>query len=188
MSIYTRSLLFLISILFWGCSSTLQGNEKKCSKILKNNFSEIQEAKFISVINKDSLFLNEVQYVCVYSSMYTKKGMYDRFGKWNKVIYPQKSTHPILVWENVALFPADPTLFTVAALGLESRSSIYASVLVFDQNREDMLRENSPYKAKLIDYFGEMIKSDDSLNSNFYETYWKMVDSERWELIKKSKK
>jgi hypothetical protein len=185
MSFPNRILLVVLSAAFIGCSSVPVKEEKKCYKILKNNFSEIQEAKFVSVVNKDSLFLNEVRYICVYSSMYTKKGMFDRFGKWNKVIYPQKNTHPILVWENVALFPADPTLFTVAALGLESRSTIYASMLVFDQNKEDMLQENSPYKTKLIDYFGEMIKSDDSLKSNFYETYWKMVDPVMWELMKK---
>lgn len=36
--------------------------------------------------------------------MYTKKGMYDRFGKWNQEIYLKEQIYPILIWNIVKLF------------------------------------------------------------------------------------
>jgi len=110
---------------------------------LKNDYKTILEEKFESVVDNDTIFLNEVKYECVYTAMYTKKGMYDRFGKWNQEIYPKGRNHPILLCNNVRLFPNDTTEFIVATNGLESLETIYTSVLVFDKENKDLLVSNS---------------------------------------------
>lgn len=174
----------IIILLLISCSSTNKMTEKRCKSILKNDYKNILEKKFESVVNNDTIFLNEVKYECVYNAMYIKKGMYDKFGKWNEEIYPKGKHHPILLWNNVKLFPNDTTEFIVAANELESIETIYASVLVFDKKNNDLLSEDSKYKAKLIEYFSEMIKSNNSKKNDFYEIYWKTVDPKRWEQIK----
>lgn len=179
--IYT---IIITSILI-SCSSTNNVNEKKCNSILKNDYQNIIEDKFKSIVNNETIYLNEVKYKCVHSSFYIQKGMYDRFGKWDKEIFPKGINRPILLWNNIKLFPNDSTEFTVAANGLESIGTIYTSVLVFDNNNVDLLAENSNYKAKLIDYFSEMIKSNNSNKKDFYDLYWKTFDPKRWEELKK---
>ena len=114
------------------CSSTKKLTEKRCTSILKNNYINILEEEFKSTVNNDTIVLNEVKYECVYSAMYIQKGMYDRFGKWEKEIYLKGKNHPILLWNNVKLFPNDTTEFIVATNGLENTETSYASVLIFD--------------------------------------------------------
>lgn len=180
-----KNFLPLITILiFISCTSTKIGTEKRCVSVLKNDYRNIREEKFKSVVKNDTILLNEVKYECVYTSFYIQKGMYDKFGKWNKEIYPNGTHDPILVWNNVQIFPNDTTEFTVAANGIESVETIYASVLVFDKHNNDLLAESSIYKTKLIQYFSEMIKSDSNKKRDFYEIYWKTVDLKRLENTK----
>jgi hypothetical protein len=89
--------------------------------------------EFKSVVNNDTIKLNEVKYECVYTAMYTKKVMYDKFGKWHKEIYTNKERHPMLIWENIKLFANDSTKFTIVTNGLESIETInkYTSTLNF---------------------------------------------------------
>lgn len=178
----------IIALLLISCSSTKIKTEKRCKLILKNDYKTILEEKLESVVDNDTIVLNEVKYECMHTAMYTKKGMYDRFGKWNKEIYPKGRNHPILLWNNVKLFPNDTTEFIVAANGLESVETIYASVLVFDKKNKDLLSDESEYKTKLIDYFSEMIKTNNSKKEDFYEIYWKTVDPKLWEQIKQYQK
>ena len=178
----------ITALLLISCSSTKIKIGKRCKSILKNDYRNILEEKFESVVDNETIFLNEVKYKCVHTAMYIKKGMYDRFGKWNKEIYPKGKHRPILLWNNVKLFPDDTTEFIVAANGLESAETIYASVLVFDKKNKDLLSEESEYKTKLIEYFSKMIKTNNSNKRDFYEIYWKTVDPQRWEQIKKYRK
>lgn len=127
-SIFT---LIVMAILI-SCSSTKKLTEKRCTSILKNNYINILEEEFKSTVNNDTIVLNEVKYECVQSAMYIQKGMYDRFGKWEKEIYLKGKNHPILLWNNVKLFPNDTTEFIVATNGLENTETSYASVLIFD--------------------------------------------------------
>ena len=173
------SALVLIS-----CASTKKRPEKRCKSILKNDYKTILEEKFVSIVDNDTIRLNEVKYECVHSTFYTSKGMYDRFGKWNHEIYPNGKHHPILFWNNVKLFPNDTTEFMVATNGLESMKTIYTSVLVFDKKNKDLLSDESEYRTKLIAYFSKMIKSNTSEKGDFYEVYWTTVDPKRWEQIK----
>jgi hypothetical protein len=146
------------------------------------------EEKFESIVNTDTILLNQIKFECVFSAMYIKKGMYDKFGKWNSEIYPKGQPHPILLWNDLKLFQNDTTEFKVAANGLENSETIYASVLVFDKNGKDLLSESSEYKPQLIQYFSDLIRTDNPDKKDFYEVYWKKVDPKRWEEINRNKK
>ena len=159
-NIMKNFLFTLITLLLISCSSTKLTTEKRCRSALKNDYKNILEEKFESIVGNDTIFLNEVKYECVQTAFYTKKTMYDKFGKWDKEIYPKGEKHPILLWNNVKLFPNDTTEFIVAANGLESSKTIYTSVLVFNKKNEDLLAEKSVYRTRLINYFSKMIKSN----------------------------
>lgn len=176
-------LFILCTISFVGFSQ-----EDRCKKITKNSFSNIIYDKFISVVNKDTIKLNEVKYECVNTAMYTKKIMFDKFGKWHKEIYPNKERHPMLIWENIQLFPNDSTKFTIATNGLESSKTIYASILVFDKDNNDLLAENSVYRDKLVTLFGQFIVQEDPKKEDFYEVYWNQVDPKIWKELQRYKK
>lgn len=177
--------ILIFVFLLNSCTSLKLKPEKRCQKILKNNYKNILVEKFESIVDNDTLLLNEVKFECVLTAMYIKKGMFDRFGKWHRKIYTKGENQPILLWENVRLFPNDTTKFTIAANGIENAKTIYASVLVFDKKNNDLLSENSKYKSKLIAYFSNLIRSNNSKKRYFYEIYWKAVNPKRWEFIKK---
>lgn len=182
-------ILFLATLAISSCSSgSLKNiNSKRCEKIYHNDFAWVLQDTFKSIVNSDTVFINEIKFECVHSSFYIQKAMYDRFGRWNKSIKPlQRST--ILIWEKVTLFENDTIQFTVAGMGEENYQTIYASVMVFDQNNQDMLAINSPYRERLINYFSKAIRNDNIQKRSFYEVYWKTFDPERWEEIQKYNK
>lgn len=172
-----KNLIYLITISL--LSFTSYSQEKRCKKIIKNGFKTVLYGEFKSVVNNDTIKLNEVKYECVHTAMYTKKVMYDKFGKWHKEIYPNSERHPILIWENIKLFANDSTKFTIATNGLESIETIYASILVFDENNNDLLAKSSPYRDKLVEYFGNLIINENVKKEDFYDIYWKTVNSNK---------
>lgn len=180
-----KKLICLLTIFLLSLTSYSQ--EKRCKKIIKNGFKRVLYEEFKSVVNNDTIKLNEVKYECVYTAMYTKKVMYDKFGKWHKEIYTNKERHPMLIWENIKLFANDSTKFTIVTNGLESIETIYASILVFDQNNNDLLAESSPYRDKLVDYFGKLIINNNK-KEDFYDIYWKQVDPKHWKELQRYKK
>lgn len=128
-----------------------------------------------SVVKKsDTINLNELKFNAVFSALYTQKVMYDKFGKWTKEIRPNNKKHPILLWENVKLFEDENKLFTVYANGDENWEEIYASVLVYDDENNDCLNEDSLLRDKILQYFSNSIENL-SDNKNFYEVYWKSI-------------
>ncbi|MCH2194089.1 hypothetical protein [Kordia sp.] len=160
----------------------------KCDNILKNDFSQVINDHFVSIVNKDTLIINEIKYRCVYSAFYTKKAMYDRFGRWNKAVFPYKGAQsPNLIWNNIQLLDDVDKKFTVIARGLESRQTIYASMMILDENGRDMLAEKAPYRFRLTELFGHYIKNN-SRNEHFYEAYWTTFNPERWKKIQEYKR
>ena len=159
----------------------------KCTRILKNDFKSIVEDQFVSVVNKDTILLNEIKYRCVYTAFYTKKAMYDRYGKWDESVVLSDSRHPSLIWNNVKLLKDVDKKFTVVAKGYEGMKTIYASMIIFDAAGNDMLAEDAPYKSQLIALFGFYIKNNLD-QEEFYEAYWTEFNPERWEQIRNYKK
>jgi hypothetical protein len=157
--------------------------EEKCPKIYKKNYTEILNVKHETIVDKDTLKYNEMRFECVYSAMYTHKIMFDKFGKWDKSIYPNNKRHPILVWKKVDLY-SNGKKYNVYTNGIEEWKHIYASVMIFDENGKDLLSIESAEKESLTNFFANLIKRHNMKKGDFHEIYWKMVDPKRWETIK----
>lgn len=136
---------------------------------------EISTSKFL----KEGKFKNsnELKFNHTYSSFYTRKSMFDKYGNWDKAIFIKGASKPYLVWENINLFKSNNKKYTIIAGGFESTNSkrdedrIYASVFVFDENGNDCLQDKDSVLAKqIITFFSDGIKS--LTNSNeFYEKF-----------------
>ena len=176
--------IFTIIILsFFNCSSS-KNKLNKCPRIYKNNFTEILNEKHITIYENDTIAYNEIRFQCVYSALNTHKVMYDKYGKWDSEIYPSNSTHPILMWTKIDLFSNEKE-YTIFTFGIESFKHMYASVMVFDEDGKDVLSEQNDEKIRITKFFADLIKNHDLKKKDFYETYWTIVNPERWEFIKK---
>lgn len=154
------------------CNSAKSNNQaNKCPSYPKNDFLEANIVSLESIVENDTIKYNELRFYCLYSSLYTKKGMYDTFGKWDIMMNEQLGRASEFVWKDVKLFENDTLTFQVAAGGKESRNEMYSSVVVFDQNGRDMLQEDSPYLEKLEHYFGQLIKNNDDEKTDFYKHF-----------------
>ena len=142
--------------------------------IYKNGFKDFNIVSILTIQGKDSSYINELRYNAVAASMYTKKVMFDKFGKWDKEIRPNNERHPILVWEKVKLFNDNDKIYSVATSGVESIKEIYASVMVFNNNT-DCLAKNNPKKDSIINFFSSGIVNL-SFSNKFYKIYWKMIN------------
>ncbi|TCK69276.1 hypothetical protein DFQ05_0796 [Winogradskyella wandonensis] len=157
---------------------------KKCIKPnKKNDFQFITEEKFISVVEEDTVMSNQINFECVHTAFYTSKVMFDKFGKWDKVVY-KNSNKPILIWTKKRLFDDINELFTIATDGLESADKTYTSFLAFDSSLNDLLESKSKYKKQLIAYMSELIKNNNPNKREFYESFWSTFYPERWAEIK----
>ena len=183
-----KSYILIIIVLILSCSSSKEKQEKqdvKCPKIYKTSYSEVLFEKYKTIVNNDTITYNELRFECVYSAFYTKKVMFDKFGIWDKEVFPANRSHPILFWNNVELF-SDGKKYDVYTNGIEEYRHIYASVMIF-QDGKDLLSLNSLEKKKIQNYFSDLIKKNDLNKSEFYEIYWKKVDPKNWESIQKNK-
>ncbi|WP_271407473.1 hypothetical protein [Tenacibaculum soleae] len=142
--------------------------------IYKNGYKDFEIKPTLTIRNNDSTYINELRFNAVFSAMYTKKLMYDKYGKWDKEVWPNGAKRPILVWEKRKLIETQDELYSVATNGTESMKEMFASVIVFDSKNRDCLSENYHSKDSLINFFATEIRNLSS-NKKFYDVYWKMV-------------
>lgn len=142
-----------------------------------NGFRNYDFKKSETIKDKDSIYVNKLNFYRTYSSFYTRKLMYEKFGNWDKSMFLKGERTPFLIWEKVKLFSNEDNYYYVIAGGLECTTcndsvSIYSSIMVLDENRNDCLTDkNLELKRKLIDVFSEGIKN--LTNSNeFYGKFW----------------
>jgi hypothetical protein len=167
--------LIIVLLLIFSCSTSQKAvKNKKCGRLFKNGYSEILNDKYETVYNKDTITYNEIRFECVFSSFYTRKVMFDKFGIWDKAIFPSNKNHPILLWEKVDLY-SNGKKYNVYTDGIEDWSHIYASVMIFDENDNDLLSLDSPDRENLTKYFADLIKKNKIEKIDFYEIYWKTV-------------
>ncbi len=176
-------IVLLISLV--GCSPQKVIVENKCPKIYKNDFTQILNKKYKTIYEQDTVAFNEIRFECVYSPFYTHKVIYDKFGKWDKEIFPSNRKHPILMWENIDIF-SNGKKYILMTNGIEECNHIYASVMLFDKKQRDLLTESYAEKDLITNLITDLIKNHNSDKKDFYEVYWKMVDPKHWERIKKS--
>lgn len=164
------------SFILLSCSSSKAVEGKKCPKIYKNDFAKISNEEYKTIYKNDTIAYNELRYECVFNPFYIQKGMYDRFGKWDKEIYPSNRKQPILMWKNVDLFQNGKN-YTVMANSFEGEErGIYASVMVFDSHEVDLLSDSSSEKEILKKYFSDLIKSNDPKKEGFNKAYRENVN------------
>lgn len=141
--------------------------------IYKNGYLNFEIIPVLTVREKDSTYINELRFNAVFSAMYTKKLMFDKFGKWDEEIRPNNKWHPILVWKKRKLFDNEDKTYSIAAYGVESMEEMYASVIVLDDENQDCLTETSTKKDSLTYYFSNGIINLNS-SKKFYEVYREM--------------
>lgn len=166
--IKTSLILFLLTM--FNCASSNSTFKYKCSKFYKNNFKTTTIKKYKTIFNKDTIAFNEIRYGCVNTAFKTSKIMFDKFGKWDKEIYPTNLNSPILLWEKVDLF-SNGIEYKVYTNGDEKKGNIYASIMIFDGNNNDLLTEKSLEKSKFINYFGNLIKENKHKGDDFYREF-----------------
>lgn len=177
------TIIFLSVVGIFGCSNTKKvsnkvnevGIKQKTANqnipyIYKNGYKDFDLKQVLTVTNSDSIYINELRFNAVASSMYSGKLMFDKFGKWDKEILLSKTSKPILIWKNKKLLESQEELFSVYTNGNESLYEIYTSVIILDSNNKDCLEKNSKYKNELINFFSkEISKLNDS--NEFYKAY-----------------
>ena len=144
--------------------------------IYKNGYLNYNILKIPIVQKTDTVTINELKFNAVLSSMYTKRVMYDKFGKWTKEVRPNNERHPILIWEKIKLFENEDKRYTIYADGSENWNEIYASVLVFDENDKDCLSDESTIRKEIINLFSDGIKNL-SKSEKFSKIYWDSVNN-----------
>lgn len=142
--------------------------------IYEKGYKNFEIIKTKTIQNKDTSYVSELRFNAVFSALYSKKIMFDRFGKWTNQIYLNNERHPILIWENVKLFETRDKRYSIAANGVESWEEMYTSFLVLDSNNKDCLAKSGSEKDSIVQFFSNEIINLKS-NTNFSTEYWKIV-------------
>jgi|GEM_PF-2322246 len=171
-------------VFIYSCSSTKQADDTPCKTLYWDDYKRavVKERKSISAT--DTLILNEVRYLCNKITTITTKAMYDEFGMWDEVIMSENKGQSMFYWKNIKLFSDENIWFDVATSGLESVETIYPSVIVLGENNYDYLSSDSVFRNRLIEYFGNLIKSNDQKNRAFFKPFWTTINPAHWERIK----
>jgi hypothetical protein len=161
-------------------------NRSNCSGVPKGGYEFTEEAKF-SILEDKSIFINEIQYYCVYSAMLSMQAMYENFGRWDYLIKAtDKGSGNLLFWNDIKLFKNENIKYTIIARGKEDYGYIYCSYMVLDQNGNDVLTNKESIK-KFKKRLGSLIKNANRGNEDFYKNYWTAVDPAIWKKIQEYK-
>jgi len=102
---------FFFALFIFGCSSTKEVSINKANSYFKVVTTPI-------LVEKDTIYINELRFYKIKSARDGMKLMYLNFGKWNKKTkgVHQKNMNSF-IWENVKLLDENNNLFTVVADG-----------------------------------------------------------------------
>ncbi len=170
------SLLAILLLLSCSSSKKISNEKDKCPRVYKNSYTNILNETYTTVYKNDTINYSEVRFECVNSAFKTHKVVFDKYGKWDDVIFPSNSNQPILIWNNLDLL-SNGKKYTVYTNGKESWKHIYASVMVFDEYENDALKGSSPEKQKLIECFSKLIKRNKLGKVDFHDAFKKMINS-----------
>ena len=190
--------LFLLIIVFASCAAkadlldtkanipqkSTTGKYIKCDKRLKNDFSDINELKYNTIINNDTIPYTQIIFSCGYSASYTLRTMYGYFGKWDKAIIPKNKVHPLLIWENVDVL-SDNNKINIITIGEETIDFMITGFMAFDNNGKDLLKEDSLLKQSLINFFVKDLKKPKNKSKKYHKEYLKTFFPEHMENYKK---
>ncbi|WP_296383219.1 hypothetical protein [Winogradskyella sp.] len=178
-SLFIITLLIIISCV----SSQDKLKQDKCQNLYKTH-KVILNKTYKTILNKDTIIFNEMRFYCV-SPFYTIKGMFNKFGKWDKEIYPNNVKQPLIKWEKIDLF-SDGNTYDIVANGNERKQ--FASIMIFDSQQNDLLSSSSNEKDNLRNYFDKFFKKNRINREDFYKIYWKSISPKGWERIQEYQK
>ncbi len=84
----------------------------------KNGFKSFEIKRNKNFLLNEKAYPNSLFYYATYSSFYTRKVMYEKFGNWDQNYYYKGKKTPFLIWRKVKLFPDKNQYFYVVALSL----------------------------------------------------------------------
>ena len=163
-------MLFVFALFILSCASI-----KPSGKELLQHNKDVEIAKFLTINNNDSLYVNELR-LYLSSALYTQKYMFKKFGHWDEVV-KINDYQEYLIWENCKLFDGKAEFYTVAASGVENMKEMYSSVIILNKEDIDLLAENSQLKDTLVSMFYYGTKKTTLSKDKFYRKYWEMRDS-----------
>ncbi len=140
--------------------------------IYKNGYKDFEIVRVPTVTGKNTIYTGELRFNAVYSSFYTMELLFDAFGIWDKELRAKEDYTSILVWKKKKLFADSNRLYDIYARGKENKTEMYAAVMVFDDNKNDVLIDSSAERNKMVNYFAQGIKHLKS-NRKFYKVYGK---------------
>ena len=139
----------------------------RCSSIMENDFSEMTDTKALYRQGDTEYSLTQVRYHCGSYAYLISKAMYDRFGKWNNKAATPDGQFAVFTWQGLPLQGNTGDMFTVFSTGYEG-NGIYTAVSVVDRWGNDVLEENHPARADLINYFAAAIRANDNSKTRFF--------------------
>ena len=144
--------------------------------LYKNGYKDYEVKPFLSIIEKDSIYIHELRFNAVYSYGYTEKALFDKFGRWDKYLRACEDCGESLIWENVKLFKDSDELYTIAASGAKNCDEVYASVVIFNTKQEDCLAESYEKREAIIEHFSKAIRHLNNDMSFYRDIYYQRKD------------
>ena len=139
--------------------------------IIINGYSRYELDAYYSSFNGKKTKTYEGKFHCPFTTFYTAKVLYDKYGKWDQVVFYEDGRNEKLLWSNIQLFKDSKDKYSIAASGYEDEWDMYASIIVFDKKGKDMLQPTNPLSKEIMDLIGEMIQNNDEKNQDFYDEY-----------------
>lgn len=153
-------LFFVISL------SSCGARKVKAPKLLRKPQYQIVQRAFVE--QGDTTYVNELQFDPYDSARDIQTAFYNNYGRWDAA-YEGKYNPMIkqLIWENCKLLGTDEEFYIITD-GEESMEEYFTAVMVFDKNNKDLLTEENPRRAILIDSLVMLMRKRGS-----YEKFYK---------------
>lgn len=140
-----------------------------CKKNKKNQFLNIVQEPINFAWNDEYITATELKYQCVKRPFLSGKIAHNLNGIWDESILLAADRVPFLVWKNRRLIKNVAKNFTIITSGIKSKHSFTSTFIVIDENYNDMLAEDSPYREALIQIFTQNIDVKEHNFRDFFE-------------------
>jgi hypothetical protein len=161
-------LLFIFS--FVSCK-TEQINSKKTYYVSQCSSFRIKSDKQITwskvTFKEAKKEFNQVRY-CTHNPFVLSKLLFEELGHWDATYIDKKKKSVLVFWTNVKIEGINKK-FTY---GTTSYYDCLSSIIVYDENDNDMLAPNSKYREILLENFRERINNYDTEKKSLYNQYW----------------
>ncbi|WP_196895988.1 hypothetical protein [Aureivirga marina] len=170
-----RSILLLLVIITNVSCASYQGGTKPKLKLSKDKILVKRTS-----IHNDFLSGNFTELKFSYNNevekvIFSKKGVFDKFGKWDKDFYLNNTS--VYLWDNVKLFPNSDEIFSILAFGTDSPNFYTSSIIIFDSKGQDVIKTHPKWKNKIIDFYVDLVNNMDYSNRKFNNVNRRAIQS-----------